>query len=149
MEAVVEHDGIKPASRAFGLGEGAVFYWASTHDEFRLKLNAAMGAVLEKQAHELNELCDQLLKMDPDDRMKSANAYGKVIETRMRMLGKLLPKIYGEKPQTQVNFNNNTALIVDEESRMRLIELQRKLLSNGGAEKPAQVIEVSPQKQEQ
>jgi hypothetical protein len=139
LQAVAEHD-VKPACVMFGLKSSAVFYWSNTHPDFRERLNAAMAASLEDHAHEVRERNKELLKMSPDDMMKCANAYRIAGEHDIRMIGKLLPKIYGDKPNTQVNIQTNNALVVDEETRQRLIALREKLLSNG-----SQVIDVTPQ----
>lgn len=129
-EAVVEHNGIQPAATAWGMGPSSVFWHAGQHPDFRKMLNCALCAVWEAQAFALNNLCEDLLHMDADERMKSANAYGKVFEYRMRLLGKLSPLMYGDRPPNQTLIQNNVGLVVDEETRERLINLREKMLTN-------------------
>lgn len=135
--AVVEHAGIKPACEAAygGMNPAGVFYWASKHKDFRDLLNSALAAVYEVQVNETFQLTADLLKMKPVEMNLCANAYRVAVEQRIRLLGKLSP-IYTDKMlgggTTSVHVTNN-ALIVDEETRQRLIALRDQIVQ----QKPA------------
>ena len=131
---VIECDGVKAACREYGMSESAAFYHANTHPSFRAKLNVAMSSTWEKQGHALNELMAELISKDPKDMNLCANAYGRVVDYRLRILGNLNRTLYGERQAAQVNIQNNTGIVCDEETRGRLIALNQKLLSGGKAE---------------
>jgi hypothetical protein len=50
------------------------------------------------------------------------------IETRMRVAGKLIPKVYGEQPTSaNVNVGVQVGIVCDEETRKRLIAVRQSL----------------------
>jgi hypothetical protein len=130
-QAVVEHQGIKPACEALGFKAASVFYHAKHHPDFEDRLDAAFEAVYKDAVHDQLRLNKELLKMSPDDMNKCANAYRVVGEQTIRLLGKLNAK-YGDRPENVTNIQNNVALMVDEETRQRLIALREKLLLPAG-----------------
>jgi len=126
---IEEHGGITPACRAAGMSASSVFSYANARPAFREMIDASLRAVHEAEVFRCKELCEELLAMDPKERMMSANAYGKVFEWSMRIIGKLSPKVYGDRPTNQTFVQTNN-LVCDEETRSRLIALNQKLLGH-------------------
>lgn len=129
--AVVEHGSVRAACSALGLHHPSVFYLARKDADFGGLLTSAWAACLEADYAECKELTDQC----PPDKAAVMKCRMQV-DTRMRMIGKLLPAIYGERPNAQVNVQNNIGLVCTEETRLRLIDLREKLLAAGHASEP-------------
>lgn len=122
FDAIVEHKGIKPACRALGIPASKVFLKARVDPKFQDQLRAAQATNLERLVDECIEIADNATK----DTWAVARLQ---IETRMRIAGKLIPAIYGDKPATQVNVQTNIGVVCDEATRQRLSDLRAKLVA--------------------
>lgn len=127
-QAVVDSEGIKSACREAGMYSSSVFYWAAQRPEFRKRLDAALAALKEEQVFALDELCNALIAMSPEEANLRANSYGKVFEYRTRLLGKLNSK-YGDKPaNNNINVGVQVGVVCDEEQRQKLIAMREQLI---------------------
>lgn len=123
-EVVVEQGSVKAACNKLKLHHSTVFWLARQDLAFGRRLNAAWAACLESDYADCKEIADTC-----DNQSWSVARLR--IETRMRMIGKLLPAIYGERPSAEVNITNNVGITCDDATRKRLIALRETLLTNG------------------
>jgi hypothetical protein len=134
-EAIVDHGSVGKAIAALGLVRSEVFLALSKDEALRKQVWEARAVLAEMLWTECIEIADEASQdstVDAKGRIRpnwdNINRSKLRIETRMRVAGKMLPRIYGELPSTQVNVQNNIGLVCDEETRARLIELRERLL---------------------
>jgi terminase small subunit-like protein len=151
-EAIVEHGGVRKACEALGLHTPTVWTYAKNNAEFEGMVWAARMIAAEKLYDECIAIADDgsndtyvdgngLTKTDQDVIARSRLR----IETRMRVAGKLIPKVYGEnQTAANVNVGVQVGVICDEETRKRLIAV-RQSLALRSAPTHMEIIEVQPQ----
>lgn len=130
---VQDKGGVRPACDALGLKAATVFWLAQTDDSFRDQLNGAWAAVVEQGLTEIDGLNAGAVEYAKDkENAANANAVVSAIkyqcEMRLRIAGKLLPKLYGDKPNTEIHIGDkNIGLVCDETTRAKLIALREKI----------------------
>lgn len=155
-EAIIEHNGVVPACKALGLHTSTVFWMRGKDTEFGEQLNAAWSGCVESGVAGLHEEANSIVAI-ADEAANAAVASGNpemaraVIdgakirilarkhkeEILMRMVGKLMPALYGERPSTEIhNGDKIVGLVVDADTQKRLIQLREKILFAPGGPRP-------------
>lgn len=123
--------GVRPACEALELTAATVFWLANTDESFRDQLNGAWGACAVRNLAEIEELAAgavEYAKSNPETANAVVSAVKFQCEMRLRIAGKLLPKLYGDKPSTDIHIGDKIiGLVCDEATRAKLIALREKI----------------------
>jgi hypothetical protein len=105
----------------------SVFRRLEKDDEFRQRYDRARAIQAERWADELITLANSL----PEDATVEQIAATRLkIDTLKWIIGKRLPKVYGDAPSSSVNLTTtNNFLVVPEERQKEIQERTRKLLT--------------------
>jgi hypothetical protein len=138
-EAIVEEGSVNKAASKLDLHRPSIYLKAQKDEQFAAELLAAEATNLRQLVDECIHIADDS-SQDLAGHDKGGNPIPNTefiqrarlrIETRIRLAGKLIPHIYGDKA-AQVNVQSHTtvqAVIVPENQRQSLIELRERLLS--------------------
>jgi hypothetical protein len=131
-EAIIEHRGVSHAAKALGIHSPSLWVFLARNEDLRKLVWEARAVLAEMLWAECIDISDCSARdYDPETGQFNGEAVQRAklrIDTRMRCAGKMLPRIYGEAPQTQVNVNTQIGIVCDEETRKRLIDLREKML---------------------
>jgi len=124
-EAEIRERGVAKGCKALALDQNLVWFYLAKHPE-------AQGAVWQARqetAHALYDECVQIAddsKPDPRDRHIR-------IDTRMRVVGKLNQRAYGDQPRslTQTYVAGDVQLMADENTRKAMIQARERFLQRG------------------
>ena len=106
----------------------SIFRRLEKDDEFRKRYDRARAIQAERWADELITLANSL----PEDATAEQIGATKLkIDTLKWIIGKRLPKVYGDAPSSSVNITSTTTnfLVVSEERQKEIQERTRKLLT--------------------
>ena len=155
FDALAESNGVKPTAQALGLHAPTIFLMARDDKQFEKELLSALSVAMWGAVDECLAIADDSSR----DHKTISDGHGGTtevvdneaiqrsklrIDTRLRIAGKLMPRIFGDTPNTQVNIQNNTAVICNEEQRDRLIHMREEL---GAPALPVQTAELVEDKQ--
>lgn len=122
----ISDGGIRKACRKLGLNRASVYRYAEFNPDFKEAFDKVKAISAEILWDECIEIADDP-KLDPRDKHVR-------IETRMRVAGKLIPRLADRPQQAQVNVGVAVAVTCDEERRAKLIELRNQI---GAGDTPA------------
>jgi hypothetical protein len=106
----------------------SIFRRLEKDDEFRKRYDRARAIQAERWADELITLANSLPEDATAERIAAARLQ---IDTLKWIIGKRLPKLYGDAPSSSVNVTSTTHnyLVVTEERQKEIQERTRKLLT--------------------
>lgn len=83
-------------------GRATVYEWLDTNEEFSGQFHSARARGIHALAEECIEIADNQIEEPSSRRVR--------IDTRLRLAGKWLPKIYGDKVQHEAELHHTIAL---------------------------------------
>jgi hypothetical protein len=126
-DAVVTFGGIKPACRALKLDSGNVFARMRKDTELATEVRDARAALDEQLHEQIQELEETLLELEGEDRTNERiSAIREVLHSLRWRIGRT-SKVYGDKPASVTNIQNNVGITCDAKTRAELIALRQQI----------------------
>ena len=119
--AIIERGSVTKAAESLGMSRSMIYRYSRENKDFAREFLVARATAAEALYDECIEIADDNT-LDPRARHVR-------IETRMRVAGKLIPRL-ADKP-TQVTLNDNRTVIVSEEKRAQLQDRFKRLQLTG------------------
>jgi hypothetical protein len=130
--AIVEQGSVNKAAKALSLNRSTIYLLAQRDETFGDELLAAEATNLRKLVDDTQTIANEAAnKVESCDDPKRAGAIVQAarlrIDTLLRLAGKLIPAIYGDKPaETHVNVGVQVNTVSDEKQRARLITMREE-----------------------
>ena len=126
-DAVVAHGGISPACKALGLDRSTVYVRMRKDAELAKEVRDARAA-LDEQLHErIAEIEDIMFNLRGSDRTNERiSALREVLHSLRWRIGRT-SKVYGDKPASVTNIQNNVGITCDAKTRAALIALREQI----------------------